>query len=218
MECRKVQEQAWDEREVHVVVVGSSSSYQSLRFALLASRWLPLPLGILVWSALHLLLLFVETLILLVLVVFLLYNDFMFHFYLIPVLFIFVALWDIVVLIMDTLRCIYVTIRVIASGEATPGTATKVALERIGGIRLFRCVRTVAEYRSNERDGRRWLIPFLITILLIQECWSGRIEPGVAREPVMDPEEPRQPREGFLKLRLKRLCEEIMPHFDVVSF
>ncbi|KAG0587043.1 hypothetical protein KC19_2G136600 [Ceratodon purpureus] len=217
MECRKVlvEQASWDEYEVHVVV-GSSSLYQTLRFALLASSWLPLLLGILVWSVVHLLLVVVTILMLLACVIFLLYLDILIHFFLIPLIYFTVALWDVVVLIMDTLRCIFVTIRVIVSCEATPGTATKVAYERIGGIRLFRRVRIV-EDRSNERNGRRLIIPFMIAVHMFEEFWSGPNERGEAQEPGMGPGRPRQ-RDEPLKLQFKRWCEEIVPRYDVVSF
>ncbi|KAG0589980.1 hypothetical protein KC19_1G061200 [Ceratodon purpureus] len=204
MECRKVQEQASsDEYEVHVVVVGSSSSYQSLRFALLASSWLPLRLGILVWSVVHLLLVVVS---ILACVIFMLCSNpcfiymlcfiILYYFFALPLMFFINALRDIVVLIIDTLRFIFVTIRVIVSGEATPGTATKVAYERIGGIRLFRRV-----------------IAFMIANHSVEELCRDPNERGEAQEPGMGPAEPR----NTLEWQIKRWCKEIVPHYDVVS-
>ncbi|KAG0628892.1 hypothetical protein M758_1G060000 [Ceratodon purpureus] len=195
MECRKVQEQASsDEYEVHVVVVGSSSSYQSLRFALLASSWLPLLLGILVWSVVHLLLVVVS---ILACVIFMLCFIILCYFFALPLMFFVNALRDIVVLIIDTLRFIFVTIRFIVSGEATPGTATKVAYERIGGIRLFRRVIAfmIANYHS------------------VEELCRDPNERGEAQEPGMGPAEPR----NTLEWQFKRWCKEIVPHYDVVS-
>ncbi|KAG0587045.1 hypothetical protein KC19_2G136700 [Ceratodon purpureus] len=96
MECREVQ----DEYEVHVAVVGSHTPlYLRIRFALLASSWLPSPLGILAWSVLHVLLVVVVTLYFLSLVILLLIWDIVCHFFLVPVFFTIVALWDIVLLI-----------------------------------------------------------------------------------------------------------------------
>ena len=52
-----------------------------LRFAMLASSWLPLPLGILVWSALHLLLVLSVTLLFILVVALLVYVDICLHFF-----------------------------------------------------------------------------------------------------------------------------------------
>ncbi|KAG0587046.1 hypothetical protein KC19_2G136800 [Ceratodon purpureus] len=212
MECRKVEEQALDEYEVHVAFEGRSSFHQNLRFALLASSWLP---GILVWSVLHLLLVFVATLFFILVVIYMLIMDIATQLVLVPMVYIFIALCDIVVLIVDTLRYIFVTIRVIVSCEATPGEATKFAYEHIGGIRLFRYVRFVVF--ENEGNGRiRWLMPFLLSVEIIKDCCSGPSERGEAREPGLGPGEPRPPREEPFRLQLKRWCEEIVPCYDVL--
>ncbi|KAG0600946.1 hypothetical protein M758_11G072900 [Ceratodon purpureus] len=204
MECRKVEKHYCRkvgrripkvQCEIHVAVVGSCSLHQTLRFALLASNsWLLLPLGILVWSVLHLLLMFVVTLLMLAYVIFLLCIEILFYFVFLPLYFFFAALLDVVVLVIDTLRCIFVTIRVFVSSEATPGTATKVAYERIGGIRLFGSVRTVIE------RGRTWFgHPFKTTFLGFQECWDTRR--------TLDP---------FGLQMTNMACEEIVPRYDVI--
>jgi hypothetical protein len=79
-------EEQGDECEVHVVGA-SSSFYENLRFAMLASSWLPLPLGILVWSALHLLLVLSVTLLFILVVALLVYVDICLHFFVLFCLF-----------------------------------------------------------------------------------------------------------------------------------
>ncbi|KAG0608888.1 hypothetical protein M758_8G140600 [Ceratodon purpureus] len=205
MECRKVEEHYCRKvgrripkvvYEIHVVDVGSCSSHQTLRFALLASNtWLLLPLGILVWSVLHLLLMFVVTLLMLANVIFLLSGEFFLFCILLPLYFPYAALWDVVVLVIDILLCIFVTIRVFVSSEATPGTAIKVAYERIGGIRLFGSVRRLIEM------GRPWFgHPFRDTFELgFQDCWDTRRNPNPF---------------GLQMMRLA--SEEIVPRYDVI--
>ncbi|KAG0562254.1 hypothetical protein KC19_9G130600 [Ceratodon purpureus] len=194
MECREVQ----DEYEVHVAVVGSCTPlYLRLRFALLASTWLPSSLGALAWSVLHVLLVVVAALYFLSVVILILIWDIVLHFFLAPVFYSIVALWDIVVLIMDTLNCIFLTIRVTVSYERTPGE-TKAAYTRLGPDWLFFNVRLFLFDTGFDDMSNRWLIPFLYTFERVQESWSG--SPCGCCQLHGEP----------LKLQMKRWCEEIV--------
>jgi len=60
--CKKVQVQ-----EYSIHIVGSTNFYTHLQFSLLASTWFPRPLGVCLWSVLHVLLVIYKALVLLVL-------------------------------------------------------------------------------------------------------------------------------------------------------
>ncbi|KAG0626286.1 hypothetical protein M758_2G116900 [Ceratodon purpureus] len=170
MECREVQ----DEYEVHVAAVGRSHTplYLRIRFALLASSRLPSPLGILAWSVLHVLLVVVATLYFLSVVILMLIWDIVFHFFIVPVFFTILALWDIVLLII----VVFVKIRDTASCEPTPEPTEdrqSAAYSRLGRGPPFYYFRIFLFYNELEEGSSNMLVPFRSTLESIHESWSG---------------------------------------------
>ncbi|KAG0626833.1 hypothetical protein M758_2G154900 [Ceratodon purpureus] len=154
-----------DEYEIHVAVVGSRNPlYLRLRFALLASSWLPSSLGALAWSVLHVLLVVVATLYFLSVVILMLIWDIVLHFFLAPVFLTIVALWDIVLLII----VIFVKIRATVCCKPTPEPPFEGP--PFGYFRLF------LFYNEFDEGASNMLIPFRSTLESIQESWSGALE------------------------------------------